>query len=77
MVTMTDSGAAAAEKGGTPKKQAQLANHSGSSPTDFAPNILVYKKMENIVERMQSEENGVTVKTVKGFMSKIPSGACR
>lgn len=67
---MTDS--AAAEKCGTPKKQSQMANHS--SATDFAPNILVYKKMEAIVERMQSEENGVSVKTVKGFMSKVPSG---
>lgn len=38
-----------------------------------APNILVYKKMEGIVERMQSEEGGVSVRTIKAFMSKVPS----
>jgi regulator of G-protein signaling len=63
-----------ADKTGTPKKQSQLGNHSGSAHADFAPNILVYKKMESIIEKMQSENNGVTVKTVKAFMSKVPSG---
>lgn len=29
--------------------------------------------MENIIEQMQAENTGVAVKTVKGFMSKIPS----
>lgn len=29
--------------------------------------------MEAIVDRMQSENGGVCVKTVKAFMSKIPS----
>ena len=29
--------------------------------------------MEKIVEKMQEEETGVPVKTVKSFMSKIPS----
>lgn len=29
--------------------------------------------MEAIVERMQAENGGVTVRTVKAFMSKIPS----
>ncbi|XP_055612407.1 regulator of G-protein signaling 7-like [Uranotaenia lowii] len=38
-----------------------------------APNILVYRKMEAIVERMQSEEGGVSVRTIKAFMSKVPS----
>ncbi|XP_053681228.1 regulator of G-protein signaling 7-like [Anopheles nili] len=38
-----------------------------------APNILVYKKMEAIVERMQTEGTGVSVRTVKAFMSKVPS----
>uniref|UniRef100_A0A182QGX7 Regulator of G-protein signaling 7 n=1 Tax=Anopheles farauti TaxID=69004 RepID=A0A182QGX7_9DIPT len=38
-----------------------------------APNILVYKKMEAIVERMQGEEGGVSVRTIKAFMSKVPS----
>jgi regulator of G-protein signaling len=29
--------------------------------------------MESIVEKMQSAETGVSVRTVKAFMSKIPS----
>lgn len=29
--------------------------------------------MEKIIERMQSENGGVTVRTVKAFMSKVPS----
>jgi regulator of G-protein signaling len=29
--------------------------------------------METIVERMQAESSGVSVRTVKAFMSKIPS----
>lgn len=37
------------------------------------PNILVYKKMESIVEKMQEENSGVAVRTVKAFMSKVPS----
>ena len=59
----------------TPKKQ--LANHSGttgSAATDGdAPNILVYKKMEAIIEKMQAENGGLSVRTVKSFMSKVPS----
>ncbi|CAC5379104.1 RGS [Mytilus coruscus] len=37
------------------------------------PNHLVYKKMETIVEKMQDEQTGVPVRTVKSFMSKVPS----
>ncbi|XP_076442213.1 regulator of G-protein signaling 7-like isoform X2 [Babylonia areolata] len=40
---------------------------------DESPNILVYKKMESIIERMQDESTGVPVRTVKSFMSKVPS----
>jgi regulator of G-protein signaling len=29
--------------------------------------------METIVERMQDESNGIPIRTVKSFMSKIPS----
>lgn len=29
--------------------------------------------MEQIIERMQDEQTGVPVRTVKSFMSKIPS----
>ncbi|XP_041983835.1 regulator of G-protein signaling 7 [Aricia agestis] len=38
-----------------------------------SPNYLVYKKMEAIIEKMQDETTGVPVKTVKSFMTKIPS----
>ncbi|XP_045541323.1 regulator of G-protein signaling 7 [Papilio machaon] len=38
-----------------------------------SPNYLIYKKMEAIVEKMQDETTGVPVRTVKSFMSKIPS----
>lgn len=62
----------------TPKKKATVNASSSSAPTDatqdsMAPNILVYKKMEGIIERMQAESTGVCVKTVKSFMAKIPS----
>ncbi|CAL1265858.1 unnamed protein product [Larinioides sclopetarius] len=46
--------------------------HLTPSPEDN-PNFLVYKKMEAIVESMQDESHGVPVRTVKSFMSKIPS----
>lgn len=29
--------------------------------------------MENVVERMQKEDGGVPVRTIKAFMSKVPS----
>lgn len=38
-----------------------------------APNALVYRKMEAIIDKMQNETTGVPVRTVKSFMSKIPS----
>ena len=41
---------------------------------DDNPNQMVYLKMESIVERMQRDEGrGVPVRTVKSFMTKIPS----
>ncbi|KAG8185885.1 hypothetical protein JTE90_028888 [Oedothorax gibbosus] len=47
-------------------------NGQGSGGDDN-PNQIVYRKMERIVEKMQDEQHGVPVKTVKSFMSKIPS----
>ncbi|XP_053622369.1 regulator of G-protein signaling 6 [Plodia interpunctella] len=38
-----------------------------------SPNYLIYKKMEAIIEKMQDENTGVPVRTVKSFMTKIPS----
>ncbi|XP_042910022.1 regulator of G-protein signaling 7 isoform X1 [Parasteatoda tepidariorum] len=47
---------------------------NGQAPgCDDNPNHIVYRKMERIVEKMQDEQNGVPVKTVKSFMTKIPS----
>ncbi|CAG2164641.1 unnamed protein product [Oppiella nova] len=40
---------------------------------EWNPNQIVYNKMEQIIERMQDEQLGVPVRTVKSFMSKIPS----
>ncbi|XP_041352932.1 regulator of G-protein signaling 7-like isoform X2 [Gigantopelta aegis] len=37
------------------------------------PNYQVYKKMESIVDQMQDEYTGVPVRTVKSFMTKVPS----
>ncbi|KAH8275848.1 hypothetical protein KR018_006133 [Drosophila ironensis] len=49
-----------------------ISQQRGSKNED-APNILVYKKMEAIIEKMQAESTGVAVRTVKAFMSKVPS----
>uniref|UniRef100_A0A1B6DTC2 Regulator of G-protein signaling 7 n=2 Tax=Clastoptera arizonana TaxID=38151 RepID=A0A1B6DTC2_9HEMI len=51
----------------------QQTNTAHSPNSDDTPNHLVYKKMEQIVEKMQDESSGVPVRTVKSFMSKIPS----
>jgi len=74
MVTMST------DKGGSRRKQDSVGgSRRRCSPTNVrdtmeeAPNYLVYKKMEAIVERMQDEATGVPVRTVKSFMSKIPS----
>ena len=40
---------------------------------DETPNKLVYKKIETVIEKMQEDQSGVPIKTVKSFMSKIPS----
>ncbi|KAJ8942489.1 hypothetical protein NQ318_017785 [Aromia moschata] len=44
-----------------------------AATAEESPNHLLYKKMEKIVEKMQDEVTGVPVRTVKSFMSKIPS----
>lgn len=44
-----------------------------SKEEDYSPNHVVYKKMENLIARMQAEHTGVQVRTVKSFISKIPS----
>ncbi|VDK89570.1 unnamed protein product, partial [Onchocerca ochengi] len=37
------------------------------------PNHMIYQKLENLVQTMLDPENGVPIKTVKSFLSKIPS----
>uniref|UniRef100_A0A2R9ASH5 Regulator of G protein signaling 7 n=1 Tax=Pan paniscus TaxID=9597 RepID=A0A2R9ASH5_PANPA len=39
---------------------------------DESPNMLVYRKMEDVIARMQ-DEKGIPIRTVKSFLSKIPS----
>ncbi|CAL8308294.1 unnamed protein product [Boreogadus saida] len=53
-----------------------MAHTNTSSPPgalEDSPNMLVYRKMEDVVARMQEEKNGIPIKTVKSFLSKIPS----
>ncbi|XP_067636046.1 regulator of G-protein signaling 7 [Eurosta solidaginis] len=50
-----------------------IGNQTQQRRNEDAPNIMVYKKMEAIIERMQAESTGVVVRTVKAFMSKVPS----
>ncbi|XP_011500777.1 PREDICTED: regulator of G-protein signaling 7 [Ceratosolen solmsi marchali] len=52
--------------------QVHPANLTAPAAQD-SPNYLTYKKMELIVEKMLDEKTGVPVKTVKTFMTKIPS----
>jgi len=37
------------------------------------PNLLLYLRIESIVERMQKDSSGIPVRTVKSFLTKIPS----
>ncbi|KAB7505560.1 hypothetical protein Anas_00293 [Armadillidium nasatum] len=65
-----------ADRGGARKRTALNNGQSttgAAAPVEETPNHIVYHKMEQMVERMQDEESGVPVKTVKSFMSKIPS----
>ncbi|XP_032295441.1 regulator of G-protein signaling 7 isoform X2 [Drosophila virilis] len=56
-----------------PSVPQQPHQHQRGNKNEDAPNILVYKKMEAIIEKMQAETGGVAVRTVKAFMSKVPS----
>ncbi|XP_043551516.1 regulator of G-protein signaling 7 isoform X1 [Chiloscyllium punctatum] len=48
-------------------------NASNNGMADESPNMLVYRKMEDVIARMQEEKNGIPIRTVKSFLSKIPS----
>ncbi|XP_071834820.1 regulator of G-protein signaling 7-like isoform X2 [Apostichopus japonicus] len=48
--------------------------HNGNADSDcLHPNLIVYRKIEKLIQRMQDEKHGVPVRTVKSFMSKVPS----
>ncbi|KAM3855491.1 regulator of G-protein signaling 7 isoform 8-T8 [Vipera latastei] len=46
---------------------------SSNGVADESPNMLVYRKMEDVIARMQDEKSGIPIRTVKSFLSKIPS----
>ncbi|XP_047193715.1 regulator of G-protein signaling 6-like isoform X2 [Scophthalmus maximus] len=53
-------------------------DHGGAGtttdPEEDSPNMIVYRKIEDIVTRIQDEKaGGVAIRTVKSFLSKIPS----
>uniref|UniRef100_A0A8B9J8B0 Regulator of G-protein signaling 6 n=1 Tax=Astyanax mexicanus TaxID=7994 RepID=A0A8B9J8B0_ASTMX len=56
---------------------AQASQEQGAvgtaDPEEDSPNMIVYRKIEDIVTRIQDETEGVPIRTVKSFMSKIPS----
>ncbi|KAM6202818.1 regulator of G-protein signaling 6 isoform 5-T5 [Rhynchocyon petersi] len=45
-----------------------------ADPEESSPNMIVYRKIEDIVTKMQDDKTGgVPIRTVKSFLSKIPS----
>ncbi|XP_064421287.1 regulator of G-protein signaling 6 [Latimeria chalumnae] len=45
-----------------------------ADPEDDSPNMIVYRKIEDIIIQMQDDKaGGVPIRTVKSFLSKIPS----
>eukprot|EP00063_Salmo_salar_P086761 XP_014061596.1 PREDICTED: regulator of G-protein signaling 6-like [Salmo salar] len=44
-----------------------------ADPDEDSPNMIVYRKIEEIVTRIQDETEGVPIRTVKSFLTKIPS----
>ncbi|XP_036816018.1 regulator of G-protein signaling 7-like isoform X2 [Oncorhynchus mykiss] len=53
--------------------QTNSYSQSSNGVADESPNMLVYRKMEDVIAHMQDETNGIPVRTVKSFLSKIPS----
>ncbi|XP_065820272.1 regulator of G-protein signaling 6 isoform X1 [Labrus bergylta] len=50
-----------------------MASMNSVDPDDDSPNMIVYRKIEDIVTLIQDEAEGVPIRTVKSFMTKIPS----
>ncbi|XP_015206234.1 regulator of G-protein signaling 6 isoform X1 [Lepisosteus oculatus] len=54
-----------------PKDQAAVGT---ADPDEDSPNMIVYRKIEDIITQIQDEKaGGVPIRTVKSFLSKIPS----
>ncbi|KAF6073637.1 regulator of G protein signaling 7 [Phyllostomus discolor] len=53
--------------------QGNSYGQTSNGVADESPNMLVYRKMEDVIARMQDEKNGIPIRTVKSFLSKIPS----
>ncbi|XP_040457574.1 regulator of G-protein signaling 6 isoform X2 [Falco naumanni] len=50
------------------------SNVETADPEESSPNMIVYRKIEDIITRMQDDKTGgVPIRTVKSFLSKIPS----
>ncbi|XP_075893950.1 regulator of G-protein signaling 6-like [Nelusetta ayraudi] len=58
----------------TPRRpMLSMRSMSSVDPDDDSPNMIVYRKIEDIVTSIQHETEGVPIRTVKSFMTKIPS----
>uniref|UniRef100_A0A8C8FSF0 Regulator of G-protein signaling 7 n=1 Tax=Oncorhynchus tshawytscha TaxID=74940 RepID=A0A8C8FSF0_ONCTS len=53
--------------------QTNSVGQGSNGVADESPNMIVYRKMEDVIARMQDEKNGIPIRTVKSFLSKIPS----
>ncbi|XP_029281642.1 LOW QUALITY PROTEIN: regulator of G-protein signaling 6 [Cottoperca gobio] len=50
-----------------------MRSMSAVDPDDDSPNMIIYRKIEDIITLIQDETEGVPIRTVKSFMTKIPS----
>ncbi|XP_076023581.1 regulator of G-protein signaling 6-like isoform X2 [Genypterus blacodes] len=50
-----------------------MRSMSTVDPENDSPNMIIYRKIEDIVTLIQDETEGVPIRTVKSFMTKIPS----
>ncbi|KAM9704271.1 regulator of G-protein signaling 6-like isoform 1-T2 [Menidia menidia] len=50
-----------------------MRSMSSVDPDDDTPNMIVFRKIEDIITQIQDETEGVPIRTVKSFMTKIPS----
>ncbi|KAI1709850.1 regulator of G protein signaling domain-containing protein [Ditylenchus destructor] len=48
-------------------------NNNPADEKVLHPNHMIYRKMENLINQMLNGEDSVPIKTVKSFLSKIPS----